>query len=369
MEALKDEEKQAAGKPAALDAVLTKEKQLNEKYYADLRELDRQSAENKRKEDEKAAQDAEKARKQTLNLAKLASQDELNLQKTILEEKDRALDQDLAYGRINEAQWVAMKKAGITQELRAQMDALDAEQKAAKDDLVAWTKIQNQKDALNRKAYLDMGKVDIDFTTKSKARWDSYFDGLTSGFNGAIKGLINGTKSWGDAWKDVVSSAESAMLDMLIQVGMEEAKNFIASQILHHTTAAAKVADNAAEAGTAAAASAAEDGPYGWAIAIPVGIGVAAAAMGMFSAEGGWDRVPSDQVAQLHQNEMVLPSWAAEGARKTFAAANEGRAPGGGNVSINITAMDGQDVHRVLTRHQDSLFRVMREGSKNGRLR
>jgi hypothetical protein len=30
--------------------------------------------------------------------------------------------------------------------------------------------------------------------------------------------------------------------------------------------------------------------------------------------------------------------------------------------------MDGQDVHRVLTKHQDSLFRIFREGGRNGRL-
>jgi hypothetical protein len=85
------------------------------------------------------------------------------------------------------------------------------------------------------------------------------------------------------------------------------------------------------------------------------------------SAAGGWDRIPSDQIAQLHKNEMVLPAHLAERIRN-MTGDEEGGRDERRNVSITIQAMDGQDVHRVLTKHQDSLFRIFREGGRNGRL-
>jgi hypothetical protein len=68
----------------------------------------------------------------------------------------------------------------------------------------------------------------------------------------------------------------------------------------------------------------------------------------------------------IHKNEMVLPADLAGNIRAMASGGDhesERR-----NVSITIQAMDGQDVHRVLTKHQDSLFRIFREGGRNGRL-
>jgi hypothetical protein len=87
---------------------------------------------------------------------------------------------------------------------------------------------------------------------------------------------------------------------------------------------------------------------------------------GLASAEGGWDRVPQDTLAMIHKNEMVLPANLAENIRGM--ASGEDRGGERRSVSITIQAMDGQDVHRVLTKHQDSLFRIFREGGRNGRI-
>jgi hypothetical protein len=357
------------GKPVEQAAILNKEKELQQKYYAELNDLDRQSAENARKEKEKAHREEEKALRQQMELAKLAAQDELNLQKTILEEKDRALDQDLAYGRINEAQWVAMKKAGITQELRAQLDALDAEQKAAKDDLVAWTKIQNQKNALTRQAHLDMEKIEADALEKSRARWSSFFSSMTGGFDSAIQGLVKGTMTWGNAFKTVTDQALSGLISFFVQWGIEEATRWATSLALNKTGNVDEAQGAAALYAVNAMASAAEIPMIGWAMAPGVGEAAYAeglAMAGLASAEGGWDRVPQDTLAMIHKNEMVLPADLAGNIRAMASGGDhesERR-----NVSITIQAMDGQDVHRVLTKHQDSLFRIFREGGRNGRL-
>jgi hypothetical protein len=369
MKALKDEEKLAAGKPAELQAILNKEKELNQKYYADLRELDRQAAENGRKERAQADADAEKARKQNLDLAKIAAADDLNLLKTTLEEKDLALDQALAFGRVNEAQWVAMKKAGITQELRAQLDALDQEQKAAENDLVAWKKIQAQKDALNRKAYLDLNKLDTDLVNKSKARWNGFFGSMTGGWNNAIQGLVNGTMTWGNAFKTVTDQALSGIISFFVQWAEEEAIKWATSMAMGETGRVAEATGAAAVYAVNAMGSVAAIPFYGWAMAPAVGAqayGAGLAMAGLASAAGGWDRVPADQVAQIHKNEMILPAPLAEGIRQNL---GDGSRSGGGSVvHHHWNVLDGQDVKRVLTRHQDALFGVIREGGKNRRI-
>jgi hypothetical protein len=367
--AMEKERNLLTGKPVEQAAILNKEKELQQKYYADLNDLDRQSAENARKEKEKAHREEEKALRQQMELAKLAAQDELNLQKTILEEKDRALDQDLAYGRINEAQWVAMKKAGITQELRAQLDALDAEQKAAKDDLVAWTKIQNQKNALTRQAHLDMEKIEADALEKSRARWSSFFSSMTGGFDSAIQGLVKGTMTWGNAFKTVTDQALSGLISFFVQWGIEEATRWATSLAMNKTGNVNEAQSAAALYAVNAMASVAEIPMVGWAMAPGVGEAAYAEGLtmaGLASAEGGWDRVPQDTLAMIHKNEMVLPANLAENIRGM--ASGEDRGGERRSVSITIQAMDGQDVHRVLTKHQDSLFRIFREGGRNGRI-
>jgi hypothetical protein len=277
----------------------------------------------------------------------------------------------LAFGRINEAQWVAMKKAGITQELRAQMDALDLEQKAAKDDLVAWTKIQNQKDALNRKAYGDLQKLDIDATNAAKARWDGFFRSMTSGFDTSIKGLINGTMTWGDAFKNVLQQGLDGLISYFVRWGEEEAIKWATSLAMGSTGRVAEAEGAAAVYAVNAMGSVAAIPFWGWAAAPEVGAaayGEGLAMAGLASASGGWDRVPADQVAMIHKNEMVLPANLAEGARKTFGDAGKGGS-GGGEKTVVIQAFDSKSFTQALRHNTGGILDVLGEAMRNGRRR
>ena len=57
---------------------------------------------------------------------------------------------------------------------------------------------------------------------------------------------------------------------------------------------------------------------------------------------------------------MVLPAPLADRVRGMTG-------DGGGTTVINITAMDGRDVERVLKRHQGALVRVLNDANRNGR--
>ncbi len=368
MKALADEKKILAGKPAELAAVLAKERELQQKYVSDLLEIGRQESEAKRKAEEQKKADDEKARKERLELAKIEAADELNLFRASQDEKERRLDQDLAFGRINEAQWVAMRKAGIAEELRAQLDALDKEQKAAEGDLVAWKKIQAQKDALNRKAYADLNKLDADFTMKAKARWDGFFSSMTGGFSSAISGLVKGTMTWGDAFNEVLNQALDGLINYFVRWGEEELVHWATSMAMGETGRVTEAEGAAAVYGVNAMASVAAIPFYGWAMAPEVGASAYAeglAMAGLASAAGGWDRVPSDQVAQIHKNEMILPAHIAEPVRQMAE-----RGGGGGDTHLHVHTIDAASFNAYLRvpANQRAVTGMLKSAHRNGRL-
>jgi ribosomal protein S28E/S33 len=121
----------------------------------------------------------------------------------------------------------------------------------------------------------------------------------------------------------------------------------------------------------AAAAGAAESQasiPY---IGLALAIAAAAAIFGLVmgfrgkSAAGGWWQIPSDTMAMVHKDEMVLPSHLAEGVRSVV----EGGGGGGRGstvYNVNISALDGADVRRVLTRNSKAVVEALREAHRNG---
>lgn len=369
MAALKDDEKANAKKLIDLDATLAKEKQAQEKYAADLLDIGRQGADQGRKEKEKADAEAEKARKENLKYEKLAAQDELNLQKSVLEAKERALDQDLAFGRINEAQWTAAKKAGITERLRADLEELNKAQLAAKNDLNEWKTIQNQKNALTRASLNDIDKLDIDLVNRSKARWSSFFGSMTGGFDGAIQGLVKGTMTWGDAFKSVTDQALSGVISFFVRWAEEEAIKWATGLAMGETSRVAEATGAAAVYAVNAMGSVAAIPFYGWAMAPGVGAeayGSGLAMAGLASAEGGWERVPSDQVAQIHKNEQVLPAHYAEGLRNLVANQQRGGSVGG-NSPVIVQFHGVVDAKSFFQQNQGHIVRTLNDAVKNGR--
>ena len=91
------------------------------------------------------------------------------------------------------------------------------------------------------------------------------------------------------------------------------------------------------------------------------------------TAAGGWDRVPSDQIAQIHKDEMVLPANLAEGARNTFAAvaggAERGGPSGGGDTHLHFNALDPKSLLKYFSKpaNQAALMRGLSGALRTGR--
>ena len=100
-------------------------------------------------------------------------------------------------------------------------------------------------------------------------------------------------------------------------------------------------------------------------------LGIAAAAA-MFSAlmayvpsaATGWDRVPADGLAMIHQGERIVPRYDAD-RLDAMAASFEGGSRGRGDTfHVTIQALDGPDLERTLSRNPRALARSISRAVK-----
>lgn len=163
------------------------------------------------------------------------------------------------------------------------------------------------------------------------------------------------SESIGDAFAKMIAGSESvknSMASMLKSI-VNMVINSVKAQIM--ANAAATAAEGAkSQAGIPVV------GPY---LAAGAMVAMLAMVQGLInqipSAAGGWERVPNDTMAMIHKDEQVLPAKYAEGLRNLVAN-------GGGNVTINISAVDGPGVRRLLLNNSgavaESLARAVRDG-------
>jgi hypothetical protein len=89
-----------------------------------------------------------------------------------------------------------------------------------------------------------------------------------------------------------------------------------------------------------------------------------AAAGGIASAAGGWV-VPSDQLAMVHQNEMILPANISQGLQSMISGASA-TGPASSPLVINISAIDSQDVKRFFQSNGSLLVAAVNKAMRNG---
>lgn len=210
---------------------------------------------------------------------------------------------------------------------------------------------QIEKDAIKHDA--EMKKLRDKRVLEEKASIKAIADGTTAAMTSAFTGLLNGTMTLSVAMKSIFKG----MLDSIIGYVADFVAKWIVQQTLQRVfglgTAKAQIATSAGVAGAAGVASAAAIPFYGWQIAPMAGQMDAAAAMafqGLSSsagfAVGAWD-IPSDGLAKIHKGETILNSADADNFRKAAA----GGGTGGGNMTVNISAVDAAGVKKLFMTH------------------
>lgn len=250
---------------------------------------------------------------------------EINAAKQIAVINQQKLAQDMADAN---AEHVLADQAlqddinNATKDAAAHTKAVDAKKLA---DLQFFNQHKVLADQMVNQAMADAEKI--------KAAWHSQIDPVVSATGTQIKGLIEGTETWGQALAKIGESVLSMVIDQIEKV-VEE---WLVAKIMGATGTQSGVQAQAALAGAAGVASMAA-APFPIDMAAPAfgeAMYAAASSFGVASAAGGWDRVPHDQLAAIHKDEMVLPSHVADPVRAMAANFQGGANDNRGGVTIN----------------------------------
>jgi hypothetical protein len=251
-----------------------------------------------------------------------------------------------------------------------------ADEKLWEEELLAYQKFQ-----------ADKGKLDIQAAQTSQRTWQGLMQPIQRAFDTSITGMILGTTTLQRA----VANISQSIIAEFVNLGVKMVTNWIASELAMTTaTEAGATARTAAEGEGMAAGLAmkalnavksivtdsaqAFSGIFaflapilGPAAAGPAAAGeatVLAAAGGIASAADGWV-VPSDQLAMVHQNEMILPANISQGLQGMISAGS-GTGTGASPVVINVSAIDSQDVKRFFQSNGTQLVAALNKAIRNG---
>jgi hypothetical protein len=402
-----------ASDPVKHAAALDQKKLATAKYYADIAKLHDQTAKAESQEDmqaHKMAADAALAAERVnvqnrIQIVKgyydwLKTQDRATPQQVqealnmIRKEEQAAADQQRALDRaVAEG-----KRDAATEGLQASLDAMSDEQAAglitkqqliqqemafeqrmfaiklqeardaamAEPDPVKHQQALNKIEALERQHQSKMGQLERQGAADRRATFNTWFQGITSGFQNAIMGLIKGTMTWGDAFRSILASMAEFLIQKSTEMVMQWVADRVYEMIFGKTTRSADVLGAASVYAVNAMASVAAIPMVGWAMA--PGVGAAAFAQGLAylpSAAQGWERVPQDTMAMIHKDEQVLPAEYAQGLRDLVKGGGGAREVH--NHHYTIQAMDAQSFDTFLRRNQGTLVKVSNEAMRNRR--
>lgn len=239
-----------------------------------------------------------------------------------------------------------------------------------------------------RKINLDLEKLEQDHQAKIvqsqyaaalevQKRWMEILGAISSAFSTSITGMIMGTQTWRQALANIFQSVLGSFIDLMVRMGVKYAAQKMGMMALDEMMAARKAATDvtsatigataagtearlnlasfAASGAVAAGASAAAIPVYGWMIAPEVmatSYGQFMAMEGAIPAASQGMVVPSDMLAMVHKDEMVLPAALSEGVQDMIGQGGRG----GGDLHVHVSALDSKSVKEMLMDHSSAIY-------------
>lgn len=297
-------------------------------------------------------------------------------------------------------QETASLMADENQRFAIEMDTLQREMALYQEDSKQYQKLLDEKLKATEEHTTNLQKINEQGAQQTQQAWDQAFKTIDNSVNSSIMGMIRGTETFQQAVLKIGDQILSSLINVFLQIAerwvAQEAQKVASSQaastilnaiglqdlVTARTTQTATAMTNIASDAAVAAAAA-----YASTAAIPVvGPELAPAAAeeaysavlgfeGMASAAGGYYNVPSDQIAQIHANEMVLPAWAAQGMRNILgtqgangAPAAAGSSSGGGQsiaMHFDVTCPDPNGFAAMINQQAPAVFAAVQKQMRN----
>jgi hypothetical protein len=299
--------------------------------------------------------------------------------------KKAAIQANAELGKITANQELAQLQDLLETKWALDQDYFAKKLAAAENDIRARQKLSDEERLAHEKFLTEKQKLDIQAAQNSERAWLSLMQPIQRAFDTSITGMILGTTTLQKA----VANITQSIIGEFVSLGVKMLTNWIATELAMTTATEAGAAARTAAEGEGLAAGLAMKALnaiksivtdsaqafagifaflapiMGPAAAGPAAAGeatVMAAAGGIASAAGGWV-VPSDQLAMVHQNEMILPANISQGLQGMITANGGG---GAGPLVINVSAIDSQDVKRFFHSNGSLLVAALNKAMRNG---
>lgn len=290
-------------------------------------------------------------------------------------------------GRVSRTQELAELQGLLDTKWALDQDYFEKKLAAAENDAGARQKISDEERLAYEKFLTDQQKLDIQAAQNSQRAWQTIMQQIRRAFDTSITGMILGTTTLQKAAANITQS----IIGEFVNLGVKMVTNWIANQLAMTTATEVGAAARTAAEGEGMAAGLAMKAlnavksivtdsaqAFGGIFAFlspimgPAAAGpaaareatVMAAASGIASAAGGWV-VPSNQLAMVHQNEMILPANISQGLQGMISA-NGAAGASAGPVVINVSAIDSQDVKRFFQSNGSLLVSAVNKAMRNG---
>lgn len=337
--------------------------------------------------------------------AKEALTNRYTLDMQALEEKRSALKNELQshlitnQGKLDADLALVDKQTAIKVAYLKQMAALE------NDNTLEQVKAQDKITQAVQEGVTNRQRVITEDNKKIAQSYDQAFRSIGSTITSSIMGMIKGQETFASMMQKIGLQ----IVEMFIKMGVDSVVGWAASQarmmmqtvtgqsaqtaaVAAGTAARAGILASGAAAGVAAEkvanlstisgdAAKAAAGAFASTAQIPIigpalAPGAAAAAFSAVSAFSSFDigawSIPHDQLAMVHQNELVMPAAEAGAFRSMLSGAVAGESTGGGggdshtHAHFHVTAPDATGVRQFFANNSRHILSALSAGVKNG---
>ena len=328
--------------------------------------------------------------------AQLATSEELRILADATKQKLALYSEEARFFEITQQQKASLSHEAVDAEYAAELAALQKEVALGDQSLAAKQRADDMVIEATRRRDDQMAELNRSALQQQERDYQAFGSSITQAFNSQLRGLLTGTTNWHTAFKNTLDD----LLVKFIEWCEMTAEHYVLAEAMKTAAAASGVAARTgAEQGGAAASlgaqgasmvrsilsSAAETfaGVFGFLAPLmgPLAIGPATAAQAtvagmagaVASADIGMWQVPRDQLALIHQNELIMPAGPAGALRDMLTSApNGGSAGGGGSVAIHptthlhVSAIDGPSVASWMRQNGPGMAKALDQAVRHG---
>jgi hypothetical protein len=327
--------------------------------------------------------------------AQLATSEELRIVADATKQKLALYSEEARFYEITQQQKLSLSQQALDAEYAAELAALQRQDALGQQSLAAKQRVDDMIIEATRRRDDQMAALTRSALQDQERDYQAFGNSIAQAVNSQLRGLLTGTTTWHTAFKN-------ALQDLLIKFiewcETSVARYALAESMKTAATTAGVAARTGAEQGGAAASlgaqgaamvqsilsSAAETfaGVFGFLAPLmgPLAIGPATAAQAtvagmagaVASADIGMWQVPRDQLALIHQNELIMPAGPAGALRDMLTNAPNSGGAAGGSVAIHptthfhVNAIDGASVASWMRSNGPGVAKALDQAVRHG---